>query len=1020
MTIVSPIPVPIIERMAVRVSSPVLVGRAAELARLTAALERARAGTSAAMLVPGEAGVGKTRLVTEFVDWARSDGATILSGGCVDLGESAVPYVPIAEALRGFVRTTSAEDLDALLGPARAELARLVPDLGPVETGGTSELPSGSAQGRLFELLLGLLDRLAATGPVVLVVEDLHWSDQSTRDLLAFLVRNLRESAVLLVLTYRADELHRRHPLLPFVAELERTGRVERLDVDRLNPADAATLLRAIAGRELDPKLVASILERSGGNAFFAEELLAAAGADGRTELPATLRDVLLARVALLTEPTQEVLRLASAAGRRVDPAVLSAAAELEDDAIYDALREAVGRQVLVSEAAAGTERYAFRHALLREAVYDDLLAGERTRLHTAFAETLESRAGGGAGNAAEIAWHWYAAHELPRALTWSIAAASAAEYGYAFPEAVVEYERALELWDRVPDAETRAGCDRIELLARLGRVAMFHDPARAVAHLQAAIRLVDAAADPVRAALLHERLGRYAWMAGQGTLSLEAYRTAVELIPADPPSQARARAVAGYAQILMLGGRFEASLANAEEALATARAVGDRQIEGHALNTRGHDRAMAGDVDGGAADMQAALAIAEEVGVVDDIGRAQANWTWLMQHAGRYEESIALARQGIEMANRLGIRRVFGAHLLCGLADDFYRLGRWDESAAAAWQAEEIGPLGINRILTDEVIGRLAVAQGRFEEAASRLEPLAPRADRAADIQFVSPVRASLAELALWQGRADDAAAHVTSALEQIDFSPEVRLGELYVLGVRAHADRAEIARARRRGDEEAAALEAGSALLEALRARHADTVAHRPVFARISEAWLRLAEAEGTRLRRSPDPVAWDASAEAWDALGWPYPSAYARWRAAEARLAARGDRAAAATALRAARDIGERLGAAPLLAEIGSLAARARIPLGEAEDLPQDDTAPDAAVELGLTAREREVLGLVALGRTNRQIADALFISENTAGVHVSNILGKLGVGGRGEAAAVAYRLGLVAPVEDAGAS
>jgi ATP/maltotriose-dependent transcriptional regulator MalT len=998
--------------MAVRVSSPVLIGRSHELDRLRAALQLAHDGRSSATLVAGEAGVGKTRLVAELVEQARAEGAVVLLGGCILLGDGALPLAPVVEALRGFVRRAQPDELQAVLGSGRSELARLVPDLGPVAEESASGLSIGSAQGRLFELLLGFLERLAAKAPVVFIVEDLHWSDRSTRDLLGFLVRNLRDAAVMLVFTYRSDELHRRHPLLAFLGELDRTGRIERLDLRPFDSRESSAQLRAIAGRDLDADLIESIHARSGGNAFFAEELLVAAGQEGRTELPPTLRDLLLARVAELAEPTQEFLRVASAAGQRVDPGLLATAAGMDESAIYEALRECVSRQVLVPDPTAGLDRYAFRHALLQEAVYDDLLPGERTRLHSAFARTLEaSGSAGDASRVAELAYHWYAAHDLPRALEAAVAAGDAAEAGYAFPEALVQYERAIELWDQVPDAEARAGRDRIDVLAALASVARFHEPARGVSHIQTAIGLVDEGVDPVRRGLLHERLGRYAWFAGQGELANQAYRDAMRLIPAEPPSEARARAVAGLAQILMLGGRFEESRGLAEDALSLARALGARDIEGHALNTHAVTRAIAGDVEAALEGIRVALRLAEEVNLVDDIGRAYANWADILDIAGRLEEAVDVAEAGVAKAERLGLMRFFGTHMLFYVADNFFRTGRWEESERALRRAEEIGPFGINEILVQELLGRLAMNRGRFDEAAERLRPLAPLAERAADLQFTGPVQASLAELALWQGRPEEATTQLMAVMRPMDFTPDVRIGDGYALGLRAAADAAELARARRSADQESEAVAAGEELLAVIRRRHADVVATRPAFKQQSETWLMLCEAEATRLHRRPDPDAWAASAQAWEQQRRPYAVAYARWREAEARLGARGDRALAAGALRAALEIAQRLGAEPLAGEIRALAARARLSLEPEVREAAQPPAGDEATRLGLTVREREVLSLVALGRTNRQIADALFISENTAGVHVSNILGKLGVKGRGEAAAVAYRLGLV---------
>ena len=339
--------------MDARVSSPVFIGRSDELLRLRAALGEAEDGQSSRFLVGGEAGVGKTRLVGEFSDGARRDGALVLAGGCIDLGEGGLPYAPIVEALRTWVRGADEDVVASILGQGRPDLARLVPDLGHVsgaDSAAGSGLNIGSTQGRFFELLLGVLHRLADSVPLVLVVEDLHWSDRSTRDLLAFLVRNIRDVGVVLVMTYRSDELHRRHPLLPFLAELERSGRVERLELTRFDRHEAAAQLAAIAGPDLDPALVESIHARSSGNPFFAEELLVSARDTGKAALPPTLREVLLAHVASLTEATQELLRVASAAGHRVDPQLLAMLNGSDPAALYGSLREAVGHHILVPE----------------------------------------------------------------------------------------------------------------------------------------------------------------------------------------------------------------------------------------------------------------------------------------------------------------------------------------------------------------------------------------------------------------------------------------------------------------------------------------------------------------------------------------------------------------------------------------------------------------------------------------------------------------------------------------------
>jgi AAA ATPase domain len=517
--------------VAQRVSSPVLVGRDAEVAQLRAALERAAAGQPAVVVVAGEAGVGKTRLVGELLRDADGLGAVALAGGCLDVGEGVLAYAPIVEALRPLAGALDSEELERVLGGARAELARLVPELGPT-AGGEQAAPL--APTRLFELLLGVLHRLAERGPVLLVVEDVHWADQSTRDLLGFLIRNLR-AGVALVLTYRSDELHRRHPLRPFLAELDRSNRAERLELGRLGRRELAELVAEILDEPVAPALVGEILERSEGNPFFAEELLAA-HLEG-TKLPLALRDLLLARVEALSEPTQRVLEVAAVAGTRVDHQLLAAVVGQDTEELVWLLREAVTRHMLAVAEASGA--YVFRHALVQEAIYDDLLPVQRGPLHAAYARALERRieqrgdvSGARSATAVErgqLAYHWYAAHDLGQALLASVQAGQAA----ALAEAVGHYERALELWDQVPEAAARSPLDRLALLHRAAEAANLagYDD-RSVALARLALDRVDAVAEPLRAGALLERLARYHWTAGDTPQAMAAIERAVATIP--------------------------------------------------------------------------------------------------------------------------------------------------------------------------------------------------------------------------------------------------------------------------------------------------------------------------------------------------------------------------------------------------------------------------------------------------------------------------------------------------------
>src|SRR6185369_8354910 len=358
---------------------------------------------------------------------------------------------------------------DGLIDPATRELARLVPELLDDPRDLPSDAPPEWAQTRLFDGFVVLLERLGRRRPVALIVEDVHWADRSTRDLLAFLARRLRDEQLLLIVTYRSDELHRRHPLRPWLAELARLPRVEQVDLERFDAAELADQLAAIHGGPVPPSLVDLIARRSEGNPFFAEELLAA-GSPEEGALPARLRDVLLGRVGSLSGSAGRVLDAASVAGAAVDHDLLRAVLQIDDEALAVAIDEAISSQLLgpTGDAARGGS-YAFRHALLGEAIYDELLASERRRLHGAYATALAARptpdGAAGASHLAGLAYHAAAANDLVLALRASIASARASTATSAFHEAARAYERAIALWESVPVADRPDGEDYVELL---------------------------------------------------------------------------------------------------------------------------------------------------------------------------------------------------------------------------------------------------------------------------------------------------------------------------------------------------------------------------------------------------------------------------------------------------------------------------------------------------------------------------------------------------------------------------
>jgi len=508
-----------------RVQSPTLVGRVEELELLEAARVRAADADPAVVLVGGEAGVGKTRLVAELTARCAADGTRVLSGGCVPVGDGALPYAPLVEALRGLLTDVGAGAVRELVGPSWRELARLLPALGEPQGGP----PGEAAQARLFELLLGLLGRLSEQAPLVLVVvEDLHWADRSTRDLLAFLVRNLRRERVLLVVTYRNDEPGQQR-LGPYLAELDRGGPVQRLELPRLNQVETLAQLVSILGVAPAADLVDGVFARSEGNPYFTEELLAVVRS-GSGDLPATLRDLLRGRVQALPERAQSVLEVVAVAGRRVPHRMLAAVAGLDDETLVAALRGAVAQQLLVTRP--GEDGYEFRHALLREIVEADLLPGERAQLHAGYAQALAERpelAGAlPAVAAAELAAHWDAAGEPTHALPATVEAGLAAENARAFAEADRHYQRALELWEWVADPDRVTGLDWVDLLARsAGAAALTGTTDRAIGLLERALAQLDRAVEPVRAAVLLGQLADHRHTALDQAAALVAYAEA-------------------------------------------------------------------------------------------------------------------------------------------------------------------------------------------------------------------------------------------------------------------------------------------------------------------------------------------------------------------------------------------------------------------------------------------------------------------------------------------------------------
>ncbi|MFD0317438.1 helix-turn-helix transcriptional regulator [Streptomyces flavalbus] len=999
--------------------SPVFVGRTAELNTLQDALARATAGEPQALLVGGEAGVGKSRLIEEFAATACRAGAVVVVGGCVEIGADGLPFAPFSTALRALRRELPAE-LAAAAEGQEEELSRLLPELGEAPTGRHDE----EGMARLFELTARLLERVAADRTVVVALEDLHWADTSTRHLLAYLFRTLHTGRLVVLASYRSDDIHRRHPLRPLLAELDRLRTVRRIELDRFNRAEVARQIAGILAEEPDPAQVDDIFDRSDGNAFFVEELAVAAHEGCCTGLTDSLRDLLLVRVEALPESAQRVARIVAEGGSTVEYRLLAAVARLSEDDLIEALRAAVGANLLL--ATPSGDGYRFRHSLVREAVSDDLLPGERSRLNRRYAEALEADPTlvPADERVTRLASYWYHAHDPAKALPAVLDASAAARRRHAYAEQLGLLERAMELWDSAPE-EVRAtlrpadytegyppcGCDpattplrHLDLLAEAavaGRLCGERE--RALKITKRALRLLEDDGDPLRAAWFWTQRSRLVQALARGD-GWRELGIAQDLVRGLPPSEVHAEVLTTAANWSMLHCPGPEALAAAERAVEYARMIGAREIELNARVTLGGLVVDSGDHEAGLAQTRQAMEQALAEGVTGVAGRAYVNLPSELESVGRSKEAAALLREGVDFTRRYG-QLDAEAWVWGNLSDSLYSLGDWEGSVEAATKALRRGhsakPQGMGALC----LAHVALSRGDIAEAGRQL--------RAARDYFGShdpmpqqrlPLARIVVGIAAAEGRVTDLRAAATDALDGGVPLGTHRYGwPLLLAAATAEADTRTLPAAQP-GREE---------FLEQLWSTVRTLTTDAPIWL-AHEQWVR---AELQRAQGSATADVWSPVVAAFEQLERPYDLARVRYRLAEALLTpgpgrasgTEDDRDRATELLRLAHAVAAHLGARPLAEAATQLAQRARLALRPAAD-PGPAPAADPVTALGLTSRERDVLRLVSAGRTNRQIAEELFISPKTASVHVSNILAKLGVSGRGEAAAVAHRLGL----------
>ncbi|MGD0069473.1 MAG: AAA family ATPase, partial [Streptosporangiaceae bacterium] len=916
--------------MSVRPASPVLVGREEQMAALDAAFGRVRQGGPSAVLLGGEAGVGKSRLVSEFGALAGAAGARVLTGGCLELGTDGLPFAPFTAVLRDLVHELGADAVAAMLpGRTTRGLARLLPELGEPDV---SSDP-GEARARLFEEVLGALEHLAQLSPVVLVIEDAHWADRSSRDLLTFLVGNQRAiSGLLIIVTFRSDELHRTHPLRPLLASLDRIGWVERVELPRLSRNDTGELAIRILGRPPASDLADELYHRSEGNPLFVETLLCCDG-ELSPGLPESLRDLLLDSVRKLPEDTQEVLRVASAGGETPGHALLAAVTGREDGALTRALRPAVVANVLRGHG----DGYAFRHELIREAVHEDLLPGEHSRLHSRYAETIGAdHALVPPGRAAiEVAHHWHSAHDSAMALTGAWQAAAQAGRAVAAAERLSLLARVLELWDQVPDAELRIGGDHARVLEEA--VSAAHDAGefeRGTALAGSALKELDPAVEPVRVAQVLATRSHFRARLGRKEFDQDL-AAALAYVPAEVAPVTRIEILLALARCAHHPVGDERSYA--EEALALARATGDEANEANALLTLAMFNADPGQqapsVSPPAELIAQARAMAERLGIEDILLKAAVNESHLLEGAGEHELAALAAGRAVASADAQRLSRTSGSLLAVNQAEPLFALGRWDEALTVAREALDLylAPGLIHRSILQVIAASIAVARGDLGTAAQTAQAVreAMRSARYED-QHQLPLARLEILLALRTDGPAAAMAATTAAIDRFDLPagspryawPVVTAGASAVL---AAARQAAGRHDERRPGEAIAVADRLRTVAEKLEAFGPVQQAHRQTYAAAQAEAGHLLEASPAGAAPAAGLVAvlaaWDAAAAAWASLGEPYPLAQAYLDAAQAALAL-GDRDGAAQRLERADPLAAGLGAESLSEQIAVL--------------------------------------------------------------------------------------------------
>ncbi|WP_165555499.1 helix-turn-helix transcriptional regulator [Kribbella pittospori] len=966
-----------------------LAGRGAERDVLVGAVAGAAQRRPSAIVVHGEAGVGKTRLVQEV---CRDPELLVLWGSCVHFGGASVPYAPIIGVLQDWLAQADAAERAAVLAGAD-ELSSLLPALG-----GSPSAPTA----RLIPLIDLVLNRIADRHRTVVVVDDLHWADLASLDVLAYVITGFRSQQLTVLGTSRDEDRGLGHPLHGWLADMRRMPAFDEVHLERLDLDTTGLQVEYLVGHIPDIALVNQVQARSGGNPYLTELLVQdLSGTESvlPDTVPGLLRDALLAAWHRLSVQARQLVRVLAVGGRPTPLPILAAVAGahgVDVGGLPGYLAEAQERGVI----GAGKGSPWFRHPLLAEVLYDGLPPGEAALIHTTYLEVLEPQS---ELVAADLAVHSQQAGRIDDTYRWSQIAAEHAVMLRAPAEQAIQLERMCDLWEQVSPELRGTTADRTALILKTAAIcSRVARNDRAVELLTQAISLVDRARDPLPAADLLIDRSTVRWHQAE---SIEAVATdiqdAVEATSALPNSAQHARALAALAWAERWQG-LPGAVAHADEAVQIARRAGSDRALAAALAQRSMVLSSQSPLEA-LADGQEAVRLARACGATLEWLRGVVWQRHALWNLGRREEATEAALRNYADMAAPG-RDLFAYFLAYLAAEGLLESGRWqecDELLRAGLAARCVNTGGAGLRLT---AASLAVRRGRVAEARQHL-------DRAVELipATFRGIRHSLAtgggEVLLAENKPQAAIDWLRPRLTLLGADPIDEDDDLLVLYAHAVAESARVARDA--GDEEGATKAVGI-LEDTLSSRAGDPFTSTDPQDSVFKAMYRAqVSAELARCRDDADqPERWLRAADACGAAGALWHQAVARWRCAEAAIAAGQPPIDVSDLLRQAHGCAVALGAAPLQADVESLARRSRISLRVPVPVVVPEK-PDTRLS-GLTAREREVLAFLVAGRSNTEIARELFITDKTVSAHVSNILRKTGTASRLEAAALAVRL------------